>query len=157
MPIENIRVLIVEDNVQDAANLKATLEGRTEVRFIVDMASSKKEAIAKLKMTEFDAVLLDLRLPDDEGVPLVKSVVDATREPGIVVLTGWGFEMESRIKAAGADDFLTKPIDPTEVSKRLQYVVIDRRHKAERHAIEAPLAEMGSIVMRLVDPTLLGK
>lgn len=149
--INNIRVLIVEDDDQTAANLRDCLEDRTEVHYDVDLVSTRSQALEKLDKEHYDAVLLDLFLPDGSGVPLVKDITAAAdkKNVGLVVLTGWGREFESTVRAAGAKEYLTKPIDVSEISKRLQYVVIDRRHAAQRHEIESAL-------QKLADPNVFG-
>jgi CheY-like chemotaxis protein len=65
--IRTIRVLVVEDNRDDAELLKKILEGRTEAQYVVELARTCAEATARLRSNGIEVVLLDLGLPDAHG------------------------------------------------------------------------------------------
>lgn len=145
-----IRVLVVEDDRDHAETIRQVLIRRTEVAYQVEIAKTASEAIEKLTHDAFDAVLLDLSLPDAKGIDAVRRISDASKDVGVIVLTGWGGpETEQPAKDAGADAYLQKPTQPAEMSKKLQFVVINKRLEKERHTIEKSLEELGSIIMRV--------
>lgn len=145
MTPRNIHVLVVEDEKDSAWALKQMLELRTEVAFTVEIAQDLAGAVVRLESGRIDAVLLDMHLPDAPAGPeLVRIIKAVAPDIGVIVLTGWSeSDMEARVKDAGADDYLTKPPDPGEVSKRLQHSVIYHRTEAERAAMVAVLDKLG--------------
>lgn len=105
-----IEALLVEDNCSDA-QLVETVVG------VADQAQPPKlyrvdrfrEALSILKTTDFDVILLDLHLPDGEGVDLIRQVKKVAPEVPVVVITGSGAQDdEAAAFSEGADDYLIK-------------------------------------------------
>ena len=113
-----MRVLLVEDDMALAEAMLSHLRGKG---FAVDHAPSIASARAALPVAEWDAVLLDLHLPDGDGLSLIPVV--RHQSPGIliVVLTARD-QVSDRIRGldTGADDYLVKPFDPNELLARLR-------------------------------------
>ena len=142
MPNRNrIRVLIVEDNRDHALSLRMVMETRTEVKYEVEAVETVRAAVERLRKGGIDAVLLDLTLPDASGTEAIHLVKEAGQDVGVLVLTGWG-EAEEPAKAAGADEFLTKPAKPATLSEKLQYVAIESRHNKLVHDLYESLKEL---------------
>ena len=105
-------VLLVEDNASNRALVEALLARRPGWR--LHMATTGREAMEKLESLHPGLVLLDLHLPDGSGEALLatlraSAVLKSTR---VVILTADALpETRERVLAAGADDFLTKPLD----------------------------------------------
>lgn len=146
----NIHVLIVEDNKDCAESMRLFLRMRTDAKYEVEVVETLAAGVERLAAGGIDAVLLDLSLPDGRDLDVVGQIAAAGKDVAIIVVTGWDSPRVAQLaKMSGADEVLVKPADPVEVSKKLQYLVIHRRAEADRHAIEAALSEMGSIIMRL--------
>jgi DNA-binding response OmpR family regulator len=147
-----IHVLIVEDDKDTAWSLKRLLEVRTEVTFTTETAQDLASAVVRLESGRVDAVLLDMHLPDAPAGPeLVRIIKAVAPDVGVIVLTGWdGADLEMRVREAGADDYLTKPPEPGDVSRRLRHSVIYRRSEQERHEIEAVLDKLGPAMEQAV-------
>lgn len=146
---EVIRVLLVEDSEDTRFTVRTSLEARKEVKFEIEEVNKVGEAVSRLERGGIDAVLLDLTLPDGNGIEVVKRVVAAGKDVGVIVLTG-SADMEEPSKEAGAADYLEKTkAEPVELSKRLQYVVIHRKQMEEKHELETALAELGRVILRL--------
>lgn len=113
-----MRVLLVED---DGALAEAVLSHLKGKGFAVDHAASLASARAALPAAPWDAVLLDLHLPDGDGLSLIPAVRSQSSEILIVVLTARD-QVSDRIRGldAGADDYLVKPFDPDELLARLR-------------------------------------
>jgi two-component system OmpR family response regulator len=117
-------LLVVEDDefVQSLLSAYLGKEG-----FRITRASSGQEMLALLNQEAIDLILLDLSLPDEDGLTLARQVRARSGVP-IVVLTS-RTERDVRLAALeiGADDFLTKPFDPEELTLRLRNL-LNRSH-----------------------------
>jgi two-component system OmpR family response regulator len=113
-----MRVLLVEDDVALAEAVASHLRGKG---FAVDPVASLASARAALPVAAWDAVLLDLHLPDGDGLSLIPLVRRKSADILIVVLTARD-QVSDRIRGldAGADDYLVKPFDPDELLARLR-------------------------------------
>src|SRR5205814_5432555 len=78
----------------------------------VDAAGSLAEAVAQLAAKKFDAVITDMRLPDGQGIELLRRMSAEQRSERCIVMTAYG-SAENAVEAlkAGAFDYLTKPVD----------------------------------------------
>ncbi len=114
------RILIVDDEKAIRRFLKTSLSSQG---YEVDEAKNGKEALAGLKSFRPDAIVLDLGLPDMDGVDVTKKIRALTQTPIVIVSVR---EKESdKINAldAGADDYLTKPFSAPELFARLRAVL----------------------------------
>lgn len=113
-------LLLVEDDPATLHVLEATLEYGG---FGSDVAPTALEALQRLNGREYDAVLLDLGLPDVDGAHLIKTL-RATSDVPIVVVSGRGTEQD-KISALdlGADDYIAKPFLPGELLARIRAVL----------------------------------
>lgn len=150
--VRTYRVLVVEDNYDHAESLRRILESRTEVKYLVEVAATVKDAVARLRQNGIDAVLLDLRLPDGTGLDVIRTVASASPESGIVVLTGLaGEEIKAPAKAAGANDVLIKPAEPVAISEKLQSAIIYKKSTRDAHDTRKLFTEIGDIILGLSD------
>jgi two-component system KDP operon response regulator KdpE len=137
-------VLVVEDEPQMLRFLRASL---TSHDFRLLEASTAAEAIATATTNTPEIVLLDLGLPDMDGIELTRRLREWTRVP-IIVISARGRE-EDKVEAldAGADDYLTKPFGVNELLARMRVAL--------RHAAQAALGsdvralEFGPLVIDL--------
>ncbi len=113
-------ILIIEDDQPLCQMLSKYLEGRG---FEVTAAASAGEGLAALERRVFDAVILDLMLPDLDGFEVCRRIRASSQVP-IVILTARGDE-EDRIVGLelGADDYLPKPFNPRELLARIRAVL----------------------------------
>jgi DNA-binding response OmpR family regulator len=124
-----ISVLIVEDEPLVRAHIRLGLEREG---LAVDEAGDGATCLAAVATRPFDVVVLDLGLPDLDGVALAAEL--RARSPlGLIVVTRRA-EMEARIEAldVGADDYLVKPAHPAELAARIRSVVRRRGPQARR-------------------------
>lgn len=115
-----LRVLVVEDNPADARLVTELLRETPE--FVPVAAARLSEALARLRGEPFDAVLLDLVLPDARGDAVLRAVSEAAPDVAIVVLSGLGDELHlaRRAVASGAEDFIPKNhLEPTLLCRAL--------------------------------------
>lgn len=123
----NKRILIVEDEIAIGNLIKMALSTQ---QYDYDLALDGKAAIQKVLSLKPDLVILDLGLPDMDGVDVIKSVLSWSRIP-IIVVSARGEEGD-KIKAldAGADDYVTKPFSVDELLARIRAAL--RRTASER-------------------------
>jgi two-component system, sensor histidine kinase and response regulator len=121
------RVLVVDDNPQNRALAKATLE---QENYEVVLASNGVEALRCFEEQPPDCVLLDVRMPGMDGPETCKRLraLPGGADVPIVFLTASrDVDTFEAALAAGGDDFLTKPVQPTEMVLRVQAAVRVRR------------------------------
>ncbi|ENV69511.1 response regulator [Acinetobacter johnsonii] len=116
-----MRVLLVED---DSLLAKATARGLDQMGFVVDIASTAEQAYHFLVSYHYHFILLDLGLPDRNGIEILKSLRRKKNQVGIIILTAQD-QVDDRITGleAGADDFVVKPYDLHEVVARIHAVL----------------------------------
>ena len=103
------RILIVDDDETIRTTMKAILE---DEGYVVDLASTGEEAIQLTMKTTYNIALLDIRLPDMEGVELLKLMRDNVPRTRKIMVTGYP-SMQNAIAALNknADAYLLKPLD----------------------------------------------
>ena len=120
-----MKVLIVEDEKSLAGEMTAFLKSEG---YICEVAHTGKEASEKVFVNPYDFMLLDLSLPDYEGLDLLKEAKEANQEAAVIILTARG-STNDKVKGLdmGADDYLAKPFSLLELSSRMQ-AIIRRKH-----------------------------
>ena len=113
-----MRILLLEDEPEMASVLKTALERRN---VIVDHVATIADAEAAAEFGQYDAVVLDRRLPDGEGLDLIPKLRALRVEAPILMLTALG-SINDRVSGldAGADDYLAKPFAMEELMARLR-------------------------------------
>lgn len=124
------RILVVEDDLWQANFIRQTLgvEG-----FDVTVLESGEAFFQTLESEHFDAVVLDLTLPDEDGIVLARKLRARSALPIIVVTSREELDDKLASFDVGADDYMTKPIEPKELAARLR-VVIRRADSAKNNA-----------------------
>jgi len=124
-------VLLVEDNPEDARLIREYLGGSSIYRFKLIHVLSMADALSALEERVFDAVLLDLDLPDSQGIDTLYTLRDYKAGVPILILTGLKHE-DTALEAmqAGAQDYLVKDqIDEHSLPRVVRYAV-ERFHTA---------------------------
>jgi len=136
-------VLVVEDEPQMRRFLRASL-GAEGYRVLE--AWSVADGVRQVTAEHPDAVLLDLGLPDGDGLELVRRVREWSSVPVIVVSARGREEEKVAALDAGADDYLPKPFGTKELLARLRVAL---RHARAGSAPDSPLLEVGPLRMDL--------
>jgi DNA-binding response OmpR family regulator len=115
-----MNVLIIEDERDLADEIEQYLK---KEKFVCEKAYSGKEASEKLAVSLFDFVLLDLGLPDMDGIDLLREGKKANEEAAFIVITARN-SVNDKVKGLdlGADDYLAKPFSLLEMHARIQAV-----------------------------------
>ena len=131
------RILIVDDDENIRKTMTAILE---DEGYIVDSAASGKEALEKTNSATYNLTLLDIRLPDMEGVELLKLMKDSLPRTRKIMVTGYP-SVQNAISAVNkrADAYLIKPVD---VEKLLETVKEQLKlQEEEKNFTEIKVAE----------------
>jgi two-component system cell cycle response regulator CtrA len=120
-----MRVLLVDDDLTVAHGLSLILKGSGA---IVEHAATGEEAIDLTRHYEYDIVLLDVILPDIKGYEVVRRMRTLRNDTPVLILSGLS-RPQAKVKglSLGADDFITKPFNASELLARVQ--AITRRRK----------------------------
>jgi len=106
---KNLKILIADDEVEFASTIVARLNLRN---FTASMANSGKEALAAIAQEPPDVLLLDLKMPDLDGLEVLASLQVSYPELAVIILTGHGsFEAGLKGMELGAYDYIMKPVD----------------------------------------------
>jgi two-component system KDP operon response regulator KdpE len=137
------RILAVDDELQILRALKATLRAQG---YEVITAANMEEGLDAAAVSTLDAAIIDLLLPDGDGIELCRRLREWTSIP-IILLSAVG-EEEQKVRAlrAGADDYVTKPFGARELVARLEAVL--RRTSPEP---EESVVEVAGLTVDLAD------
>jgi len=139
-----LRVLIIEDEPRLADNIARSL--RESAGYAVDIAHDGQEGLFLAESSEYDVVLLDLMLPQMDGMQLLSRLRQAgQRTPVLVVTARDDKESVVALLNAGADDYLTKPFDLGELLARTKALI--RRGKGQ----PSPVLSVGDLELNTVN------
>lgn len=136
-----MRVLLVEDDVTAARGVAAVLRSGGA---IIDTTSSGEEGVELARHYDYDILVVDLSLPDIDGFEMLRRLRAGRVHTPAIILSG-STRPAIRVKAfgMGADDFVSKPFDPAELTARLQAIV--RRSKG----YSQPTLRVGGLQLNL--------
>lgn len=131
------KILVVEDEATTARMIKDCLES---LSLTVDTVSDGAGGMAYLDQNVYDLVILDYNLPDATGVELCRNLREKGRQTPVLFLTGRS-DMADKIAGfnAGADDYLTKPFHPDELTLRVRALLRRPRNESQEVIIVGDL------------------
>ena len=160
-----INVLVVDASADDAGALALALGGAREPHMTTRRAATVAEALAALVSEQFDAIVLELELPDAEGLDALTRILDAVPDAVIVVRTGLP-EQQIAIEAlaAGAQDYLRKDAatDDSSVRRAILFALarsgVEELRDAERalRASRGKLISQGELLASVFDNAPIG-
>ena len=144
----NTKILVIDDDENIRNTMKTILE---DEGYVVDLAATGREAIEKTQKTAYNLALLDIRLPDMEGVELLKLIKDPTPRTRKIMVTGYP-SMQNAITALNknADAYLIKPVNVekllTTVKEQLKMQEDERQFSEQKVAefIETRVKELST-------------
>ncbi|MDA3614558.1 response regulator transcription factor [Polluticaenibacter yanchengensis] len=119
-----MKVLIIEDEKELA---KSIVEYLSEEKYLCEEAATFTEAMNKIDVFNYDCILLDITLPDGNGLKILEELKKDNKQDGVIIISAKN-SLDDKIKGLqiGADDYLTKPFHLSELTARI-YSLIRRR------------------------------
>lgn len=136
-----MRILVVEDNATLAAGLAAVLKGSG---YAVDVVGDGASAVAVVATERFDLVILDLNLPEMDGIDVLRTIRGRQDDVAVLILSA-RHSLTERVTGLnlGADDYMIKPFDVEELEARVRTLM--RR----RAGLKAATVYFGDVVLDL--------
>jgi two-component system, OmpR family, response regulator len=136
-----VRILVVEDNATLAAGLAAVLKGSG---YAVDVVGDGASAVAVVATERFDLVILDLNLPEMDGIDVLRTIRGRQDDVAVLILSA-RHSLTERVTGLnlGADDYMIKPFDVEELEARVRTLM--RR----RAGLKAATVYFGDVVLDL--------
>jgi len=128
--MSSIKILVIDDEIQIRRFLRISLEAQG---FQVSEASTGQDGLVQVTMVRPDIIILDLGLPDRDGLAILRDLREWSQTPVIVLSVRDAEKDKIALLDAGADDYLTKPFSANELAARIRVAL--------RHAL--PEAEAG--------------
>jgi DNA-binding response OmpR family regulator len=140
-----VKVLLVEDEKTLAYEVEAYLK---KAFYICDLAHTARQGLEKIECNLYDFILLDLGLPDKDGLVLLEQAKKANPDAAYIILTARG-NIEDRVKGLdlGADDYLPKPFSLLELQSRMQAI---SRRKSGINSQLIPLGEFNVDIQKRI-------
>ena len=116
-----MKILLVEDEVQLARSILNFLNDQD---YLCEWTASFAEAVEKIGLHFYDCILLDINLPDGNGLKLLELLRRDNKEEGVIIISA-NNSLEDKIRGLhiGADDYLTKPFHLSELAARIFSIV----------------------------------
>ena len=135
--VKNTRILVVDDDENIRKVLKTILE---EEGYAVDEAENAKKAIEKSRRNVYNLALIDIRLPDMEGIELLTRMKDTVPKMRKIIITGYP-TLQNAIEAVnrGADAYILKPFDMEKVLATIKEQL--RKYEEEKRYSQEKVAE----------------
>ncbi len=127
-----MKLLIIEDERELSANIVTYLSSE---HYVCEQAFTYVDALEKVNMYDYDCVLLDLMLPDGNGLDILREIRKKRNPVGVIIVSAKD-SLEDKVKGLeiGADDYLSKPFYLSELSMRI-YAIIRRREFAANNVL----------------------
>ncbi|MGA3116852.1 MAG: sigma-54 dependent transcriptional regulator [Syntrophobacteraceae bacterium] len=140
---DQVSMLIVDDepSVRDPLMRWFVPEG-----YRVETAANGLEALDKLRDSSFDVVLLDIKMPGMDGIELQQRLKEIDSQLAIIIMTAYA-TVDTAVQAMkqGAYDYITKPVDPSDLSRLVRNAVVQRRLARENLSLKEGIRSLMSI------------
>ncbi len=138
--ISKRKILIVDDEQSVRDSLR---EWFIEDGFAVETAEDGSDALGKMDAGPYDIIVIDLKMPGMDGITLQKRVKAIDEEAAIVILTAYA-SVETAVEAlkAGAYDYVTKPIDPDDLSNLVRNILRQKELSEENVRLRSKVSEL---------------
>ncbi len=125
-----MKILIIEDNEDLRDISKRELE---KEKFVVEQASDYKQAIEKIELYDYDCILLDIMLPDGNGLDILRHLKEIKKTEGVIIVSAKD-SLDDKIEGLeiGADDYIVKPFHYAELIARIKSIIRRKMGDGER-------------------------
>jgi len=126
-----MKILIIDDEIELRVAISNYL---VKEKYVCELASNFSEANEKLSLFQYDIIILDIGLPDGNGLDLIKIIKNYNLQAGVIILSAKN-SLDDKIGGLdlGADDYMTKPFQLSELNSRIKAIL--RRRKFEGKSV----------------------
>ncbi|SDQ66955.1 DNA-binding response regulator, OmpR family, contains REC and winged-helix (wHTH) domain [Chryseobacterium soldanellicola] len=119
-----MKILIIEDEIELAKSISEYLSGEN---YLCEFAATFRDAMDKIEAFQYDCILLDIMLPDGNGLAILEELEKQDKQDGVIIISAKN-ALDDKIKGLqlGADDYITKPFHLSELMARI-YSIIRRK------------------------------
>ncbi|WP_185204568.1 response regulator transcription factor [Chryseobacterium sp. C3] len=119
-----MKILIIEDETELAKSISEYLSGEN---YLCEFATTFGDAMDKIETFNYDCILLDIMLPDGNGLTILEELKKQNKQDGVIIISAKN-ALDDKVKGLqlGADDYLTKPFHLSELMARI-YSIIRRK------------------------------
>jgi DNA-binding NtrC family response regulator len=134
------KILIVDDEMSVRNSLR---EWFLEDGFAVETAEDGNAALQRMHGGPYDIVIIDLKMPGMDGITLERRIREIDKDAAIIILTAFA-SVETAVEALklGAFDYVTKPVDPDELSNTVRNALKQRQLEVENTSLKAKVSEL---------------
>lgn len=120
-----MKILIIEDEKELVRSMAQYLRQES---YVCEIAYTASDAFEKVVIFDYDCILLDITLPDGNGLKILEKLKERNKTDGVIIISAKN-SVDDRIKGLnlGADDYLTKPFHLSELSARVSAVIRRKR------------------------------
>lgn len=124
-----MKILIVEDEPSLREIMQSFLE---KERYVVEIAATFKEALLKVEDYDYDCILLDIMLPDGNGLTILQHLKEMHKQENVIILSAKD-SIDDKVTGLelGADDYLAKPFHLSELNARIKSVIRRKQYQGE--------------------------
>lgn len=128
-----MKILIIEDEAALAQSISEYLSGEN---YLCETASTFGEAMNKIETFDYDCILLDIMLPDGNGLAILEELKKQQKQDGVIIISAKN-ALDDKIEGLklGADDYLTKPFHLSELMARV-YSIIRRKQFSSSNVVK---------------------
>lgn len=126
-----MKLLIIEDEYELAQSIVSYLKAEN---YHCEIAYDYKSAVDRIESFEYDCILLDITLPDGNGLKILEQLKDDNKTEGVIIISAKN-AIDDRIRGLnlGADDYITKPFHLSELSARITAVIRRRNFGGQKN------------------------
>ena len=148
-------ILVMEDDLSVAKGLEMVL---SEEGYTVNLAGTGELAMKAFRQKRFDLLVADLRLPDIDGMEVIKQVKEAKPETEVIVITGYGTTATAvEAMKLGVHDFLPKPFTEDQIKSAIDEALREHVEKPAEAVIKKAETEEEILIQRRVVMRVLGR
>ncbi len=148
-----VKILIIED---ERELVKSMAQFLRQESYVCEIAYSEKDAEEKIILFDYDCILLDINLPDGNGLKILEKLKKNNKTDGVIIITARN-SLDDRVKGLnmGADDYLAKPFFMPELSARVSAIIRRKRFDGNNTLVfnEISIDLLGKVVK--VDDTIV--